>query len=88
MKKLVTVQEVPNEGLNVFLGEKILLLCANYFYAGTLVGINDDCVLLENPSIVYETGKWDAKTYTDQQALPSPTWYVQKSMIESYGEGK
>ena len=48
MKKIVT--EVSGEGLDKLLGEVITV-------TGTLVGVNSDCVLLENPSIVvYETG--------------------------------
>lgn len=87
MKKLVEVQEVPDEGLMAFLGRPILLLCVNYFYTGKLIGVNDDCVLLENASIVYQTGEWSAKAYTDAQKLPTHTWYVQKSAIESFGAG-
>jgi len=85
MKKIV--EDVSNEGLEKFLGEKIILLCANYFYAGKLVGVNESCVLLEEASIVYETGKWDANSYQDSQRLPGP-WYVQTTMIESFGLGR
>ena len=55
MKKLV---EVSDEGLEGLIGERVTLLCVNYFYTGDLVGVNDTCVLLENPAIVYETGDW------------------------------
>ena len=46
MKKLVNVQEVEGEGLVALLGEKVILFCMTYFYAGTLVGVNTDTVLL------------------------------------------
>ena len=56
-------------GLEALLGENVLLLCANYFYSGKLAGVNKSCVELENPCIVYETGAWDNKAYTDVQKL-------------------
>lgn len=85
MKKIV--EDVAGEGLEKFLGEKILLMCGCYFYAGILKGVNDDCVLLEDASIVYETGPWGDKTYKDAQKLPSD-WYVSIAAIESFGAGK
>ena len=88
MKKLVSVAEVEGEGLIALMGERVLLLCANYFYEGKLVGVNDTCVLLEDASIVYETGAWNKKGYGDQQKLPGKAWYVKISAIESFGVGK
>lgn len=87
MKKLVEVTEVEGEGLEKLLGEKVILLCANYFYAGKLTGVNEDFVLLEGAKLVYETGAWNTKGYTDAQTLPSD-WYVRLAFIESYGLGK
>ena len=88
MKKLVKVEEVEGEGLLALLGEEVLLLCANYFYAGKLTGVNSDCVLLENPSIVYDTGKWSDKHYANVQPVGQDTLYVQRSFIESFMKGK
>lgn len=84
------MEEVSGEGLGLekLLGERVLLLCANYFYSGKLIGVNDDCVLLEDPAIVYETGAWTEKKLTDEQPLYSKTWYVQRSFIESFGVSK
>ena len=86
MKRIVESDE--QAGLEALLGETVLLLCANYFYAGKLVGVNKTCVELENPSIVYETGAWDNKSYGDVQKLHAKKWYVQLDAIESYGPGK
>jgi hypothetical protein len=83
MKKMVNVTEVEGEGLVALLGENVILFCANYFYAGKLVGVNKDDVLLEEASIVYETGELCAKTWKDAQKLPADL-YVRTSMIESY----
>lgn len=82
MKKIV--EEVSGEGLEKLLGERVTIFCAVYIYTGKLVGVNDDCVLLTDVSIVYETGAFDNKSWQDAQPLPYD-WYVQKSMIESFG---
>ena len=81
VKKEVEVVEV--EGLASLLGERVFLLCANYFYEGVLAGVNEECILLEDAGLVYETGPWDTKGYKDRQALPKPI-YIQKSAIESF----
>lgn len=86
MKKLII--EVENEGLLALLGQHVMLFCANYIYAGTLVGVNDTCVLLDDAKIVYETGPFTDSKYKDAQALPTKTWYVQMTAIESFGIGK
>jgi hypothetical protein len=88
MKKLVSVTEVEGAGLESLLGERVLLLCANYFYTGKLVGVNETCVELEEPSIVYETGQWGTKGYTDEQRLHTKTFYVSTSAIEAFGVSK
>lgn len=87
MKKIVTVTEVEGEGLVSLMGRRVTLFCANYIYAGDLVGVNDSCVLLEKPAIVYETGGFDTKTWKDAQSLPN-SLYVQIAAIESFGEVK
>jgi hypothetical protein len=84
VKKVVTVTEVQGEGLIKLLGEKVTLFCAVYIYTGTLAGVNEDCVLLEDAAIVYETGPFNEDKWKDAQKLRG-SWYVQKSMIESFG---
>ncbi len=88
MKKLVQVQEVSGEGLEAFLGDRILLMCAGYFYEGKLVGVNSTFVKLEDAAIVYGTGAWSDKAYADLQKLHTSEWYVQLGLIESYGKSK
>lgn len=85
MKKIVNVTEIAGEGLESLLGESVLLFCLNYIYNGVLSGVNGDCVLLENPSIIYETGAFNNTTFKDKQSLPFQL-YVQKSAIESFGK--
>lgn len=84
MKKIVNVTEVAGKGLMALLGERVTLFCLNYIYTGKLVGVNDSCVMLEDASIVYETGPLGTKEWEDAQALPY-SWYVQLGAIESFG---
>jgi len=82
MKKII--QQVEGEGLVSLLGERVTFFCMNYIYTGTLIGVNTTCVLLDEPSIVYETGPFDQKNCLDAQRLPNQL-YVQISSIESFG---
>lgn len=82
----VLVREDGAEGLEALLGESVLLMCANYFYHGKLVGVNATCVKLEDPSIVYDTGAWTNSKFSDEQALNVKHWYVKTDAIESFGK--
>jgi len=88
MKVLKTVQEIDGEGLESLLGESVLLMCSSYFYTGTLVGVNDTCVKIENPSIVYDTGVWGADNWSDVQRMHVDELYVQVASIESFCRGR
>ena len=85
MKKLVQVQEVEGEGLTALMGQRVLIFCMNYIYTGVLTGVNTNDILLENAAIVYETGAFTAKTFTDAQKLPFPL-YIRTNSIESYAQ--
>lgn len=87
MKKIVTVSEVEGEGLVALLGKRVTFFCMNYIYTGDLVGVNETCILLEKPAIVYETGAFDTKNWKDAQSLPN-SLYLQTSAIEAFGEVK
>jgi hypothetical protein len=82
MKKIV--EQVSGEGLEKLLGERVTLFCLNYIYTGQLTGVNDQCVLLTDASIVYETGELTSNAWKDAQKLPND-WYVSISAIESFG---
>jgi hypothetical protein len=86
MKVITDIKE--GEGLEGLLGEQVIIICACYIYAGKLVGVNEQCVKLEDASIVYETGEWSAKAYKDAQKLHNKHHYVAVGMIESFGRGK
>lgn len=81
--KKVEVIEVDGEGLVSLLNQRVLLMCANYFYEGILDGVNDTCCLLSDAGIVYATGPWTEKSWSDRQQLPSDH-YVMLQSIESF----
>lgn len=87
MRKVVTVTEVEGEGLLALLGKRVTFFCLNYIYTGLLAGVNETCVLLEDPSIVYETGAFTTKDWKDAQKLPNSI-YVTMTCIEAFGEVK
>ena len=85
MKKIANVTEVAGEGFTALLGEKVILMCLNYNYVGTLAGVNDHDVLLDekDAAVCYETGDWSASSWTDAQRVGKPL-YVRKRAIEAY----
>jgi hypothetical protein len=85
MKKVIQVTEVDGEGFEALLDKQVLVFCMSYIYTGKLVGVNKTCILLDNPSIVYETGAFDKTSFTDAQKLPYQV-YLQMSAIESFSE--
>lgn len=85
MKVIREVIEDENEGFKKLMGEEVMLWCAIYIYAGKLVGVNETCVKLANPHVVYETGPLAEPGFQDAQALPGEHHYVRLDMIESFG---
>jgi hypothetical protein len=83
MKKLVHVEEVDGEGLEGLMGERVTFFCANYFYTGDLVGVNDTYVKLENGGQVLETGPFNDQVWKDYQPMPKPI-YVMLSAVEAF----
>jgi hypothetical protein len=87
MKKIMNVVEVEEEGYLALIGKRITLFCMNYIYTGDLVGVNDTCVLLEKPAIVYETGSFSDNKWKDAQSLPNSI-YINLAAVEAFGEVK
>jgi hypothetical protein len=75
------------EGLKSLVGKRITLFCVNYIYTGTLTEVSEVSVVLNDPSIVYETGPLKTKKWKDAQHFPNK-WHVHRSSIESFGELK
>lgn len=86
MKKLI--KEVENGGLLELMGKRVTFFCLNYIYVGELTGVNDTCVELTNPAIVYETGSFSEKKYKDEQSLNVDRFFIATTCIESFGELK
>lgn len=84
----IVVTEVENEGFEKLMGETVTLLCMNYFYNGKLVGVNETCVLLSEPKLIYETGKWTDEQWRDAQEMGIDELYVHRSAIESFAVTK
>ena len=85
MKRII--DDTEPEGLLKLIGERVTFYCLNYIWTGDLVGVNDTCVLLKNPAIVYETGPYTEKTWKDAQSLPQD-FYLMLSAIEGFGKLK
>jgi hypothetical protein len=77
------VVEIEEEGIVSLLGKNITLFCASYIYTGKLEGVNDTCVKLSSPGIVYETGDFKEKEWKDVQYLPNDL-YVQLNLVECF----
>lgn len=82
-------EEVSGDGLEKHLGERVILICAGYFYEGKLIGVNYTDVVLGDPHIVYGTGKWADKDYSAiEKLIHADEWFVKIASIESYGRSK
>lgn len=84
MKKLVSVQEVDNQGMEALLGEQVTFFCLGYIYHGKLIGVNTVDVLIEQAHIVYDTGAFTEVGFKDAQLL-AKEWRLKTATIESYG---
>lgn len=80
--------KVTSKQMENLLGKRVLFLCANYFYEGKLERVENNHVVLSDAGIVYETGSWDSKNYSDIQKLHSVEWNVKLDSVESFGLGK
>lgn len=88
MKKVIQTVEVDGEGFEALMGETVTLFCLNYFYNGVLVGVNETCILLEDPKIIYETGNFSNTSWKDVQSMGIKELYVQKNAVESFAKTK
>lgn len=86
MKRII--EETGLTGLDALMGEQVLLLCGNYFYAGKLTGVNKTIVTLTDASIVYETGEWSAAKWKDAQSMGPGETFVRIQWIEAFRKGK
>ena len=85
MKKLVNVVETNESAFESLMGETITVFSLNYIYHGKLIGVNKENILLENPKIVFETGKFSESSFKDIQPLNTKEFFLQMGTIESFG---
>ena len=82
MKQLI---ETSNESyLESLIGKPVVVWCLNYIYAGTLVGVDDDCLRLTDAKVVYETGPLSG-ALQDAQSLQGDAFVMRRcvEMLES-----
>ncbi len=65
--------------------KEVCVICAAYIYSGTLIRYDHSGVELGAPSIVYETGPWNAAAWKDAQRLPMQRLHIERGAIESIG---
>jgi len=82
MKRIIEDNEA---GMISLMGKRVTFFCANYIYTGVLTGINDTCVEITDPAIVFETGPFSDEKYSDEQQLPMKKHFIQTGLIESFG---
>ena len=80
--------ENTNVVFTSLLNKTVTLFWMNYFYNGVLVEVNDSCITLKSPKIIYETGAFSDTSWKDVQSMAIPKLHVQISAIESFGETK
>lgn len=83
MKKLII--EDTTEGLIKLMGRVVTIYCDSWIYSGELIGVNEDCILLDKAKIVYDTGSHKDKNWSLAEDIPSGKWYIMKNKIESFG---
>lgn len=86
MKKVIQVTEVEGEGLESFLNKRIFVVCRSYFYAGTLTGINDTCILLEDARFVLQSGSFEGSKFDEAEKVKGGKIYVATNAIEAFFE--
>jgi len=71
------------EIIKTLIGKTVYVMAASYAYAGKLVAVDEHGIKIEDPSIVYDTGPWDAENWSDAQKLPTSWVFVGAAQIES-----
>jgi len=59
------------------IGKYVYVMAASYAYAGKLVEVTEEGIKIEDPSIVYDTGPWDAADLSVKRFLAGLAGHVQ-----------
>lgn len=73
------------EALARLTGEQVWLWCINYVYYGTIADVSSTDVLLENATIVLESGDFKDDSFKEYENVPYPV-HVRTSAIESFSK--
>lgn len=68
-------------------GQGLTFFCRDWIYAGKVVAIHDNFVILDPCWQIYDFGQWSNPKWKTYERIPTP-WCVQKSAVESWGVGK
>ena len=82
--KPISTMEVQEDGLLKLLGEQVQLWCLNYIYAGKLIEVNKEDVVLEDAVVVYETGNMKDKQFKLAESTADKELFIRTAAIESY----
>lgn len=79
------IVEISKEecGLKSLLGQVVTFWCIDFIWTGKLTAVNTDDVELEDPSLVFDTGPFNSKTWKDAQKLPNKI-YIRLSSVSVY----
>ena len=77
-----------NSSLESLKGQRVLLMCAAFFYEGKLTAVNAVDVTLENVAIVYDTGTWAKQGYETAEKMGKEPLYVHRHAIEAFRVAK
>lgn len=86
MEEKATIVDDGMDAFTSLIGKEVVLFCAVYIYCGKLVGVNGENIVLSNAVLVFETGAFTSTQWKDAQKLPMKETFIQKGMIESFGE--
>lgn len=86
MKKLAKVVEVDDEGFVSALGKKVFIWGLRYNYCGTLIGVNEKFILLDDAKLVFDTGdfKNGMAKFSNAEVPYNKQIYVGIGVIESW----
>lgn len=73
--------------LQTLLGKKVTLFCLNYIYTGELTSVNDVYVVLKDAKLVFETGSFSDRNWSNAEAFPKPV-HVMLRCVEAFMEFK
>ena len=69
------------------IGHPVTLFCRDWIYAGKVIAVHDNYVVLDPCWMIFDYGQWSNTEWKTYERIPT-AWCVQKSVVESWGVGK